>query len=139
MIFYIGIVIVSFIFSVQPFLKKEILNYFSVDEYTIVNNILGLLIFLTKIFYTPLEFGNIFDKDTISYWLILITSVMSIGYSYFLNILLKDFEAGQVMPVIRCFELIWILLITLFFNFQNFKLIKIFGTLIAAFGVYLAS
>ena len=139
MIFYVGILAISLIFSVQPFLKKEILNYFTADEYTIINSILGLLLFLTKYFYSSLDFGNIFDKNTTSYFLILVASSMTICYSFLLNLLLQTYKPGQVMPFIRCCELIWILLITLFFNFKEFTMIKLFGTIIAAIGVYLAS
>ena len=137
--FYIGILIISFIFSTQPFIKKEVLKYFSADEYTIINTILGLLLFLTKIFYSNLEFGNVLSRDYLSYALITVTSLMTIGYSYFLNLLLKDYKAGEVMPMIRCFELIWILLVTLIFNIKEFTYLKVIGTILAATGVYLAS
>ena len=39
--FLIGVIIVSIIFSVQPFLKKNIMKEFSIDEYTLFTSLIS--------------------------------------------------------------------------------------------------
>ena len=40
--FLIGTIIVSIIFSIQPFIKKNIMKEFSIDEYTVYSSLVAL-------------------------------------------------------------------------------------------------
>ena len=57
--FLLGIFVVSIIFSVQPFLKKNIMKEFTIDEYTLFTSIIGLIMFLVGSLFKGLELKDL--------------------------------------------------------------------------------
>ncbi len=136
--FLIGVIIVSIIFSVQPFLKKNIMKEFSIDEYTLFTSIISLLIFLFSSVFKGLEIKDLKSKSLTSYGMLISTSLLTLVYSFVLNMLLKDYNVGEVMPFIRCGEMIWILVISGFLNFNDITIGKVSGVLLVIAGIYIS-
>ena len=134
--FLIGVIIVSIIFSVQPFLKKNIMKEFSIDEYTLFGSLISLMIFLFGSIFKGLELKDFKSKSWSSYGMLLTTSLLTLVYGFVLNMLLKEYNVGDVMPFIRCGEMIWILVISGFLNFNDITISKISGVLLVIAGIY---
>lgn len=134
--FLIGVIIVSIIFSVQPFLKKNIMNEFSIDEYTLFTSLISLMIFLFGSIFKGLEFKDFKSKSWSSYGMLVTVSLLTLVYSFVLNMLLKEYNVGDVMPFIRCGEMIWVLVISGFLNFNDITISKISGVLLVVAGIY---
>ena len=117
--FIIGTIIVSIIFSIQPFIKKNIMQEFSIDEYTVYSSLIALVFFFIGSIYKGLDFKSLKSKSTYSYALLGFISLLTLTYSYILNMMLKEYKVGDVMPYIRCGEMIWVLLITGYLNFED--------------------
>jgi uncharacterized membrane protein len=137
--FLIGILLVSIIFSIQPFLKKNLMNDFTIDEYTVYSSLIALIIFFIGSLYKGLDFKSLKDKSALSYAILIFISLLTLSYSYILNMLLKEYNVGDVMPYIRCGEMIWILLITGMIDFQDLNYKKILGVLLVICGIYTSS
>ena len=135
--FLIGVIIVSIIFSVQPFLKKNIMKEFSIDEYTLFTSLISLMIFLFGSIFKGLEFKDFKSKSWSSYGMLVTVSLLTLVYSFVLNMLLKEYNVGDVMPFIRCGEMIWILVISGFLNFNDITISKISGVLLVVGGIYI--
>ena len=134
--FLFGIIIVSIIFSVQPFLKN-IMKEFTIDEYTLFTSIIGLVMFLVGSIFKGLDLKDLKQKSLTSYGMLATTSLLTIVYSFVLNMLLKDYNVGDVMPFIRCGEMIWILVISGFLNLNDITISKVSGVLIVIAGIYI--
>lgn len=135
--FLLGIIVVSIIFSVQPFLKKNIMQEFTIDEYTLFTSIIGLIMFLVGSLFKGLELKDLKEKSMTSYGMLAATSLLTIVYSFVLNMLLKEHNVGDVMPFIRCGEMIWILLISGYINFNDITIPKVSGVLLVIMGIYI--
>ena len=135
--FLIGVIIVSIIFSVQPFLKKNIMKEFSIDEYTLFTSLISLMIFLFGSIFKGLELKDFKSKSWSSYGMLVTISLLTLVYSFVLNMLLKEYNVGDVMPFIRCGEMIWILVISGFLNFNDITISKISGVLLVIGGIYI--
>ena len=135
--FLLGIIVVSIIFSVQPFLKKNIMQEFTIDEYTLFTSIIGLLMFLVGSMFKGLDLKDLKQKSLTSYGMLATTSLLTIVYSFVLNMLLKDYNVGDVMPYIRCGEMVWILVISGFLNLNDITISKVSGVLIVIAGIYI--
>jgi len=135
--FLIGVIIVSIIFSVQPFLKKNIMKEFSIDEYTLFTSIISLMIFLFSSMFKGLELKDFKSKSLSSYGMLITTSLLTLVYGFVLNMLLKEYNVGDVMPFIRCGEMIWVLVISGFLNFNDITFSKISGVLLVIAGIYI--
>jgi len=135
--FLIGVIIVSIIFSVQPFLKKNIMKEFSIDEYTLFTSIISLIIFLLSSMFKGLELKDFKSKSLSSYGMLITTSLLTLVYGFVLNMLLKEYNVGDVMPFIRCGEMIWVLVISGFLNFNDITFSKISGVLLVIAGIYI--
>ena len=135
--FLIGVIIVSIIFSVQPFLKKNIMKEFSIDEYTLFTSLISLMIFLFGSIFKGLELKDLKSKSWSSYGMLVTISLLTLVYSFVLNMLLKEYNVGDVMPFIRCGEMIWILVISGFLNFNDITISKISGVLLVIGGIYI--
>jgi len=135
--YLLGILIVSFIFSIQPFLKSEIMKEFTIDEYTVFTSIIALIIFFISSIFKGLDFTNLQLKSKKSYGLLIIISILTLIYSYVLNLLLKKYKTNDVMPFIRCCEMIWILIISGFIDINDINLTKIFGIILVIIGIYI--
>ncbi len=135
--FLIGIILVSIIFSIQPFLKKNLMTEFSIDEYTVYSSLIALIFFFTGSFYKGLDFKSLKDKSAYSYGILIFLSFLTLTYSYVLNMMLKEYNVGEVMPYIRCGEMIWILLITGYLNFNDINYKRILGVLLVIAGIYI--
>jgi len=135
--FLIGIIIVSIIFSVQPFLKKNIMKEFSIDEYTLFTSIISLIIFLFSSMFKGFELKEFKSKSISSYGMLITTSILTLVYGFVLNMLLKEYNVGDVMPFIRCGEMIWVLVISGFLNFNDITISKVSGVLLVIAGIYI--
>ena len=51
--------------------------------------------------------------------------------------MLKEYNVGEVMTYIRCGEMIWILLITGYLNFNDINYKRILGVLLVIAGIYI--
>ena len=134
--FLIGVIIVSIIFSVQPFLKKHIMKEFSIDEYTLFASLISLMIFLFGSIFKGLELKDLKSKSWSSYGMLITTSLLTLVYGFVLNMLLKEYNVEDVMPFIRCGEMIWVLVISGFLNFNDITISKISGVLLVVAGIY---
>ena len=137
MTFIIGILIVSIIFSLQPFVKKNIMTEFTIDEYTVYSPLIALIIFLIGSIFKGLDFKDLKSKSLISYGYLILASLMTLSYSYILNMLIKEYNVGSVVPYIRCGEMIWIFLITLIINYKSINYKSILGLLLVVTGIYI--
>ena len=135
--FLIGTIIVSIIFSIQPFLKKNLMNEFTIDEYTVYSSLIALVFFFIGSIYKGLDFKGLKDKSAYSYGILVFISLLTLTYSYVLNLMLKEYKVSDVMPYIRCCEMIWILLITGYLNFNDINYKRILGVLLVITGIYI--
>jgi len=135
--FIIGTIIVSIIFSIQPFIKKNIMQEFSIDEYTVYSSLIALVFFFIGSLYKGLDFKSLKSKSAYSYALLGFISLLTLTYSYILNMMLKEYKVGDVMPYIRCGEMIWVLLITGYLNFEDINYKRILGVLLVITGIYI--
>jgi uncharacterized membrane protein len=135
--FLIGTIIVSIIFSIQPFIKKNIMKEFSIDEYTVYSSLVALFFFFIGSFYKGFDFKSLKSKSAYSYALLGFISLLTLTYSYVLNMMLKEYKVGEVMPYIRCGEMIWVLLITGYLNFEDINYKRILGVLLVIAGIYI--
>ena len=62
MTFILGILIVSIIFSLQPFVKKNIMTEFTIDEYTVYSPLIALIIFFIGSIFKGLDFKDLKSK-----------------------------------------------------------------------------
>ena len=135
--FLIGIILVSIIFSIQPFLKKNLMTEFTIDEYTVYSSLIALVFFFIGSIYKGLDFKSLKAKSAYSYGILIFISLLTLTYSYVLNMMLKEYKVGDVMPYIRCGEMIWILLITGYLNFNDINYKRILGVLLVIAGIYI--
>ena len=135
--FIIGITVVSLIFSIQPFLKKNIMEEFNLDEYTIYTSRISLLFFFIGSLFKGLQINDLKTKSLSKYGMLILTSLLTLTYSTVLNMLLKDFKVSDVMPFIRCGEMLWILLISGLINLNDLSISKISGVIIVIIGIYI--
>jgi len=135
--FIIGIIVVSLIFSIQPFLKKKYMEEFNLDEYTIYTSIISLLFFFIGSLFKGLQINDLKTKSLSKYGMLILTSLLTLTYSTVLNMLLKDFKVSDVMPFIRCGEMLWILIISGLINLNELSITKISGVIIVIIGIYI--
>ena len=53
------------------------------------------------------------------------------------EVMMKDYNVGDVMPFIRCGEMIWILVISGFLNLNDITISKVSGVLLVIAGIYI--
>jgi hypothetical protein len=135
--FIFGIIIVSLIFSIQPFLKKNIMEEFNLDEYTIYTSVISLLFFFIGSLFKGLQINDLKTKSLSKYGMLILTSLLTLTYSTVLNMLLKDFKVSDVMPFIRCGEMLWILIISGLINLNDLSISKISGVIVVILGIYI--
>ena len=110
---------------------------FSIDEYTLFTSIISLIIFLFTSMFKGLELKDFKSKSLSSYGMLITTSLLTLVYGFVLNMLLKEYNVGDVMPFIRCGEMIWVLVISGFLNFNDITFSKISGVLLVIAGIYI--
>ena len=136
--FLLRIIIVAMIFSIQPFLKKKIMTEFTVDEYMIYTSLISLFIFFLTSIFKGLTLTNLNNKSIKSCGFLVLISILTLIYSYTLNLLLKDFNISNVMPRIRCAEMLFIFLISGYLNFNEISYNKMIGILLVIIGIYIS-
>ena len=140
MLIYIQILIVAIIFSVNPILKKNLLQDFSKDEVQIYSGILNLILFsLIKFFTTrKIEFREITSHKKLNYFLLILSSFLIVTYSYLLNVMLSDNSPDFVMTNIKCLETIILFLYGIFIFKTEINFNKILGVIFILAGLYLS-
>ena len=133
----LGSLIVAFIFASQPNLKKEALKTYSTDEFNFYASIIGFIILIFTMIKSKVNFKNFsILKSKLSFFYLLLIPGLTIGYSSTLTNLLKDNNPSSVMPIIRCFEMFFLFLISCFMS-KEFKLIKLIGIIFVIIGCYI--
>ena len=135
--YLISISIISIIFAIQPFIKKRAINFFTLDEYYIYTQIIGFILVLAKAFFIGLNLTNIKNKTFSNFNILFLSSLTTFIYSFLLNNLLKKYYAKEVIPFIKCGEMVFMYLITLYLDFETVKITQLIGIIFVVLGIYI--
>ena len=134
---YIGSLIVGVIFAITPMIKKQIMNYFTKDEFTLYNTLLFIFImFLISRFKNGLDLKKFKDHKYLTYCLLIVSASLGFTYVNVLNTLLKDFNPDNVMLNIKAVEITILFVFTCVLT-SGFTYKKLGGLCIILLGSYL--
>lgn len=135
--YLLSIFIISTIFAIQPFIKKRAIKNFTIDEYYLYTQIIGFILISLKYLFFGLNLTNLKSNTLSNYSLLLCSSLTTFIYSNLLNNLLKKYKVQDVIPYIKCGEMILIYFITIYNNFDTMKIKQLFGIILVISGIYI--
>lgn len=140
--FYLQIFFLTFIKSIMPFIKKDILNQYSIIEEIIINT--SGLLFFSLIFYLVIQkhkLNNLFSKIIInknySSYKLIIFNIMLILSLLIIGKIIKNENIIRFTPYKQGLTLLFISIITWLFFSKQLNYFNILGIILVIIGLFL--